>query len=265
MTSLAFDNVWTPQRRQARRRTQREVLKTTRPKEVPLDAPEQNGLTRVLGQGDEQARPKIILLFGLVAAVHAAVFVALHQPASIEPIVAKSAPLTIEIAPPKQELPPPPPIEPPKPAPRIASIKPAAVPPSMPVVKSTDSVSSSADTVQVATSPAPAGPVPIPAPVAPPAPEPVTEPRGYAGYLNNPAPVYPSVAQRRGLEGRVLLKVHVLASGQPDSVSVAKSSGHDILDEAAVKAVTGWVFEPAKRGQTPIDGWVNVPLNFKLS
>jgi protein TonB len=29
--------------------------------------------------------------------------------------------------------------------------------------------------------------------------------------------------------------------------------------------VLQWTFDPARRGQTPVDGWVTVPLNFKLS
>ena len=37
------------------------------------------------------------------------------------------------------------------------------------------------------------------------------------------------------------------------------------LDQAAAEAVRRWRFDPARRGQTPIDGWVTVPLNFKLS
>ena len=57
----------------------------------------------------------------------------------------------------------------------------------------------------------------------------------------------------------------MLATGKPAAINVAKSSGHKIRDDAAVKAVQGWAFEPARRGQTPIDGWVKVPLNFKLS
>jgi protein TonB len=103
---------------------------------------------------------------------------------------------------------------------------------------------------------------PAPAPVV--VPEPVTEPRGFAGYKNNPVPAYPAVAQRRGIEGTVLLRVHVLASGLPDDVKISKSSGQQILDEAAVKAVLSWTFDPAKRGKTPIDGTVSVPIIFKL-
>jgi protein TonB len=94
--------------------------------------------------------------------------------------------------------------------------------------------------------------------------EPLTEPKGRAGYLKNPEPDYPPQAQRQGWEGTVLLKVHVLANGQPDSVDVQKTSGRKILDQAAITAVQGWAFAPAKRGQRPVDGWVTVPIEFKL-
>jgi len=103
-----------------------------------------------------------------------------------------------------------------------------------------------------------------PAPPAPPVVEKVTEPHAGAGYLDNPPPVYPDVAMERGWEGKVLMKVHVLASGKPDSVSVVKSSGQDVLDAEAVRTVKQWSFAPAMRGTTPIDGWVTVPISFNL-
>nr|WP_057928148.1 energy transducer TonB [Burkholderia ambifaria] len=109
----------------------------------------------------------------------------------------------------------------------------------------------------------------VPAQAAPAAPspaasEPVTAPRFAASYLHNPAPEYPDVAQRRGWEGTTFLNVHVLASGRPDQVLLSASSGHDALDDAAVAAVTDWRFVPAKRGAESIDGWVRVPVVFKL-
>ncbi|WP_438391997.1 energy transducer TonB [Caballeronia sp. DA-9] len=121
----------------------------------------------------------------------------------------------------------------------------------------------------IAQTPTPAAAPPAP-PAAPPAPaalapvERITEAHGSAGYLHNPAPQYPDAAQERNWQGRVLLKVHVLADGHPDSVIVAQSSGHQILDDAALKAVNHWLFAPARRGDTPIDGWANVPIDFKL-
>jgi protein TonB len=66
------------------------------------------------------------------------------------------------------------------------------------------------------------------------------------------------------LEGKVILRVHVSADGDSEGVSVVQSSGHDILDEAAINAVEGWRFVPAKRGDSNVSSTVNVPINFKL-
>lgn len=90
-------------------------------------------------------------------------------------------------------------------------------------------------------------------------------PYGRAGYLNNPAPTYPPVAARLRQQGVVVLKVHVRADGRPEQVQVLTSSGFDSLDQAAIKAVNQWTFIPAKRGEVATDGWVNVPLSFKLA
>ncbi|WP_233464237.1 energy transducer TonB, partial [Burkholderia arboris] len=111
------------------------------------------------------------------------------------------------------------------------------------------------------TAPAIAAPAPAPAPAAP-ARE--TAPIGDAAYLRNPAPDYPAFAQDQGWEGRVVLRVHVLANGTPDSVDVRTSSGRRLLDNAAMAAVKRWTFVPAKRGDEAVDGWVNVPIDFKL-
>ena len=94
--------------------------------------------------------------------------------------------------------------------------------------------------------------------------EPLIEPSFGAAYLHNPPPAYPSVAQQRGWQGTVLLRVHVLANGRPDHVGLASSSGHASLDDAALEAVTCWRFAPAHRGDQAIDGWVQVPIDFKL-
>lgn len=97
---------------------------------------------------------------------------------------------------------------------------------------------------------------------APPAP--VTPPLGRAGYLNNPPPDYPPAAARAGWQGTVKLHVHVLATGKPDIVEVQTSSGRKVLDDEAVRTVKNWSFTPSKRGDTAIDGWANVPIEFKL-
>ncbi|WP_243842380.1 energy transducer TonB [Paraburkholderia caballeronis] len=117
------------------------------------------------------------------------------------------------------------------------------------------------DAVALAPAPADTGKPPPRAPAAPPR---ETAPIGDAAYLHNPAPDYPQIAQERGWQGRVLLRVHVLASGQPDSVAIQTGSGRRLLDDAAQEAVRRWTFVPAKRGDEPTDGWVTVPIDFRL-
>lgn len=48
---------------------------------------------------------------------------------------------------------------------------------------------------------------------------------------------YPSTARLNGLEGRVVLKAIIRADGHLAEVSVVKSSGHAVLDAAAMEAV----------------------------
>ncbi len=86
-----------------------------------------------------------------------------------------------------------------------------------------------------------------------------------AGYLGNVPPVYPYHARRKEMEGRVVLRVEVLPSGANRSVTVLSSSGHGILDRAALKAVRAWRFVPAKRAGVPLAGTIDVPITFRLT
>lgn len=83
-------------------------------------------------------------------------------------------------------------------------------------------------------------------------------------YGFTPRPGYPAVAIRRGYEGTVLVHVRVLPNGEPEAVSVMRSSGHRILDKAAVAAVKKWKFVPAQRGFKAVASWVQVPIEFRL-
>lgn len=83
-------------------------------------------------------------------------------------------------------------------------------------------------------------------------------------YLNNKPPQYPGMARKRGFEGKVILRVRVLSSGNPEELEIKNSSGYEILDEAALKAVEKWKFKPATRGGKPVDSWVEIPIRFEL-
>jgi protein TonB len=91
-----------------------------------------------------------------------------------------------------------------------------------------------------------------------------TPPDGKAAYLHNPLPRYPRDARRRRIEGTVVLDVTVDAAGRPARVEVQSSSGFPMLDRAALEAVGGWRFEPARRRGVAIAGDVRVPVVFRL-
>ena len=92
----------------------------------------------------------------------------------------------------------------------------------------------------------------------------VTPPNFNAGYLRNPPPRYPLIARRNGEQGTVTLKVLVTREGLPAEISVQTSSGSASLDQAAVEAVKGWRFAPARQGAQAVEAWVLVPIVFKL-
>lgn len=162
--------------------------------------------------------------------------------------------------------PPPPKLQPqPKPVPKAVPLKPKPKIKPKPVEKQLQPppVQQPVPALESKAPVTPAAPVVQPAPPAP-VEEKVTEPRAGADYLNNPSPEYPEAAMDRGLEGKVLMKVHVQPNGKPDTVTVTQSSGHSLLDDAAVKTVKQWSFVPAMRGKIPIAGWVTVPITFNL-
>lgn len=94
---------------------------------------------------------------------------------------------------------------------------------------------------------------------------PLVEARADVAALNNPRPPYPLAARRRGLEGRVLLAVHVRADGSCAEVQLRQSSGHALLDDSALGTVRRWRFLPATRSGQAIDSWVDVPVSFRLN
>jgi len=84
-------------------------------------------------------------------------------------------------------------------------------------------------------------------------------------HLRNPRPQYPRLARERGWEGAARLRIEVLANGLAGQIEVVRSSGHRILDEVSVETVRQhWKFLPARRGDTPVDWWVEQDIVFQL-
>jgi protein TonB len=76
--------------------------------------------------------------------------------------------------------------------------------------------------------------------------------------------VYPDLARRAGIEGRVIVRVLVGADGKARKTLI-ESSDNEMLNESAVKAIKDYgLFTPAKQNGQPIMCWVSIPINFRL-
>jgi protein TonB len=102
---------------------------------------------------------------------------------------------------------------------------------------------------------------PAPAPTRPaPAPSPASAPAA----VRAPPARYPVVARRRGLEGDTVLRLRVDERGAVAEVHVETSSGHPILDRAAMDAARAWRFAPGLRDGRPEPRWIRLPVRFRL-
>lgn len=59
---------------------------------------------------------------------------------------------------------------------------------------------------------------------------------------SNVPPDYPAIARRRGWQGTATLRIRCDAAGHVTDVHLLQSSGHDVLDRAAIEAVRAWRF-----------------------
>lgn len=78
-------------------------------------------------------------------------------------------------------------------------------------------------------------------------------------------PVYPESARKRGVEGWVELAFTVQTNGTVDEVEVRNASPAEIFDDAAVKAIRQWRFQPVERNGEKVPQRAMVRLKFAKS
>ena len=85
---------------------------------------------------------------------------------------------------------------------------------------------------------------------------------GFAGIQKNL--VYPEIARKAGVEGRVYVNVLIDERGNVIDTKILKSLGNNGCDEAAVAAIRKAKWKPAKQRDKPVKVWVGIPVVFKL-
>jgi protein TonB len=81
--------------------------------------------------------------------------------------------------------------------------------------------------------------------------------------LKRVEPVYPELARKAGIEGKVIVKVWIDKHGKVKDVVILKSTV-EVLNQAAITAAKQWEFTPAMMKLGPVDVWSTLTFNFKL-
>ena len=184
----------------------------------------------------------------------------MRQP--VQPVVQRM-PKIVAVKPPEMETPP----APPKPVVMPVPVDSQLSPDSIPVQPSAGPASA----VTTVTDPPPA--VRTPDKVAVVTAQPAAAPAGGEKILARVRPdyrkttgkIYPTKAIRRHEEGLVIVTVLVDEQGRPKSVQLKQSSGHRLLDDAAVNAVRLGDFKTNRIDGQAVATEVGQPVNFKLT
>lgn len=79
-----------------------------------------------------------------------------------------------------------------------------------------------------------------------------------------PAPQYPDVPRRTGMEGNVTVKVLITKEGKAKKAILVKSDG-ELFVQPSIDAAMKWTFTPALMNGKPVPVWVSIPFRFRLT
>lgn len=115
---------------------------------------------------------------------------------------------------------------------------------------------------------------PPPIHVAPPPPKVVAAPIHVAPKPIVPAKIvsapdindyYPDASRRNNEEGRATVSICIDTRGRVATTKLAASSGHPMLDDAAVKLAKAYRFKPATQDGKPVQQCLGLPVKFVLT
>jgi TonB family protein len=88
------------------------------------------------------------------------------------------------------------------------------------------------------------------------------QPQPISGHT--PAPKYPEIAHRAGIEGTVWVKIWIDEEGNARKAVLLKSDA-EILNQTSLDTAMKWKFKPAVLNGKPVAVWVSIPFKFKMN
>jgi protein TonB len=75
---------------------------------------------------------------------------------------------------------------------------------------------------------------------------------------------YPEDAEKKNIEGVVMVSVLVDSLGRVEETRIAKTSGHGTLDDQALVTVARVRWQPGVKNGKPVNSWTTVPVEFRV-
>jgi protein TonB len=202
----------------------------------------------------------LVFFYAVALAFHAILLFYLKPPAPRPPKMIERTYVDIALTAPPVPAPPKPQPPPPVPQPKVET------PPPQPKPEPKSEPPPKAEMTIPAPKPEPPPPPPVAKPVVIPQPKPPTEYVSVTqpNYARRSEPIYPEQSRRWHQEGVVVLALFINESGTLDKVEIVKSSGFQLLDAAAVKAMKQSRFAPAMDGVIPIRSRAEATVTFRL-
>ena len=75
---------------------------------------------------------------------------------------------------------------------------------------------------------------------------------------------YPPLLRDAGIGGTILVYFFIGVDGEVEDVRINRSSGHDALDDAALRVAGVYRFTPALNRDEPVPVWVSFPITFQV-
>lgn len=77
------------------------------------------------------------------------------------------------------------------------------------------------------------------------------------------APQYPALAQRRGIEGSVTVRMRIDVRGRVTDAVVVRSEPPGVFDRSALRAVRGYRFAPARQNDQAVESTLQQTIRFE--
>jgi len=107
-------------------------------------------------------------------------------------------------------------------------------------------------------------PTPQPVEISQPAPNVIPVVSGASLKGRRVQPEYPKRSLRMRQEGVIWLHVLISDTGARQDIKLHKPSQYALLNQAAIKAVKRWTFDPNIVNGRAVQSWVEIPIEFKI-